>query len=174
MTGTEKLRPTGDTILHVCAEFEKMDIFKYFYRNLKTDINILNYADETPLIIAAREGKIDMVKMLCETYSDDVAVDHKMMDGWTAFFYAAMNGFINTVNYLAKQKDNNLNDIDRFHRTPLHWVARYNNLQMTSTLLELGCDFTIKDCEGMTCTELAKAHFANETHSLLITHAKRV
>lgn len=46
----------------------------------------MNDARETPFLIAAREGKIDIIRMYLDSYLDvsGFEVDHKMMDGWTA------------------------------------------------------------------------------------------
>jgi len=50
-----------------------------------------------------------------------------MCDGWTAFFFAAVNSYVLTVEALKSQGHCNVNAFDKFKRTALHWVARYNN-----------------------------------------------
>ena len=61
-----------------------------------------------------------------------------MMDGWTPFIYSAVNGYLLTVELLATEGDCNINAVDKFNRTALHWVARYDNKAMVKKLLELG------------------------------------
>jgi len=62
----------GDKVLHICAEFGKVDIFKFFAHDISPLVNAKidaqNSAEETPLMIACREGKLNIVKMFCEDY----------------------------------------------------------------------------------------------------------
>lgn len=60
----EVLRPSGDTVLHVCAEYGQDELFKYFLGEPNSKVNCKNYVDETPLHLAAREGKLNMLNLL--------------------------------------------------------------------------------------------------------------
>ena len=64
------MNKNGDKALHICAEFGKVDIFKWFVADLnpmrRAKVDPLNNAGETPLMIAAREGKMNIVKMYIE------------------------------------------------------------------------------------------------------------
>ena len=62
--GTEIFRENGDTCLHVCAQMNATVMFEYFADRHKADIMALNKAGETPLIVAAREGKLDTVNLI--------------------------------------------------------------------------------------------------------------
>ena len=59
-------------------------------------------ADETPLHVAAREGKVDLIKFLLTNHKKLIDIECKMMDGWTPVFYAAVNGYLITVETLVK------------------------------------------------------------------------
>jgi ankyrin repeat protein len=50
------------------------------------DPNVMNDARETPFLIAAREGKIDIIRLYLDSFYsvNRFEVDHKMLDGWTA------------------------------------------------------------------------------------------
>jgi|LauGreDrversion4_2_1035121.scaffolds.fasta_scaffold1149775_1 hypothetical protein len=48
-------------------------------------------------------------------------------DGWTAFSFAAINGMLATVDYLASVPQVNVHNYDRFKRSALHWASRHNN-----------------------------------------------
>ena len=53
---------------------------------------------ETPFVVAAREGRINMLKVYFEKLTiNNFNPDARTVDGWTAFTYAAINGFLNTV-----------------------------------------------------------------------------
>jgi ankyrin repeat protein len=96
-----------------------------------------------------------------------VSVDCKMIDGWTPFFYAAVNGYLVSVDTLANQGHCNINSMDKFHRTALHWVARYNNKSMVKKLLDLGLNYEIQDTEKLTAYDLAKDHGNYEVAQIL-------
>ena len=93
-------------------------------------------------------------------------------DDWTAFTFAAMNGFVNIVEFLVTQCQVNINHVDRFKRTALHWSARFNNDIMMERLLKLEIDHTKQDIEGQTCKDLAKAYRCIEAISLITLHEK--
>ena len=55
-------------------------------------------AKETPFHLAAREGKLEIVKYYLDSFS--IQIDHEMIDGWTALHYASLNGYTNTLEFL--------------------------------------------------------------------------
>ena len=63
------LRPNGDTILHVCAEYARTELFDFFYKKFSMNLDVENHAGETPLIIAAREGRLQHIEFMHETYN---------------------------------------------------------------------------------------------------------
>jgi ankyrin repeat protein len=50
--------------LHVCAEYGQEELFKYFLGEPNAKVNCKNYVEETPLHLAAREGKLNMLNLL--------------------------------------------------------------------------------------------------------------
>ena len=108
--------------------------------------------------MASREGKVDIIRFYIDNLRDLVDIDCKMMDGWTPFFYAAVNGYLISVEILAKEGHCNVNALDRFNRTSLHWAARYNNNAMVKKLLELGVNHEVRDKDKQSVFELAKEH----------------
>ena len=145
-------RESGETCLHVCAEYNASEMFQWFVENYKADVSALNKVGENPLIVAARDGKMDIVKLILDTYNTPefkFEIDHKMFDGWTALSYAAINGFCHIIEILAKNGAN-INTTDRCRRSPFHWAARFNNLKVAKMLLELGAKYDEKDDEGFT------------------------
>lgn len=80
------------------------------------------------------------------------------MDGWSALFYAAINGYLISVEILVKEGHCDINHRDNYKRTALHWVVRYNNKSMVKKLLDLGINFGVQDTEDMTAYDIAKLH----------------
>ena len=64
-----------------------------------------------------------------------------MMDGWSALFYATANGYIFSVEVLVKEGHCNINHLDKYLRTALHWACRYNNKEMVEKLVFLGINY---------------------------------
>ena len=91
------LRKNGDCILHVCAEYGQVKLFEYFQKTLNGDLDIKNGLDETPFVVAAREGRINVLKFYFEKFPNQFNGDARTVDGWTAFNYASINGFLNTI-----------------------------------------------------------------------------
>lgn len=149
----EIIRPSGDTVMHVCAEFGREKLFEYFAKK-GGDHNRRNYANETPFHVAAREGKITIVKFYMENY--EVNVDVKMTDGWTPFLYSAFNGYTATMEYLVKQGAD-VNAVDRFNRSALHWAVRFENKDVVEKLLKLKVNYLLQDLEGNTAFDIARS-----------------
>lgn len=136
-SGSTHVRTNKETVLHVCAEFDQCELFKWFFKRYNCDFSVVNDAGETPLIIAAREGKTAVIKLMWEELQEagnNLNVNHKMKDGWTALTYAAMNGFVVVVEQLLKMGAE-VRNVDKFHRNALHWAARFNNVNMIEKLL---------------------------------------
>jgi ankyrin repeat protein len=127
----------GDNILHICAEYGKTDCFKKFVE-LGHKMDRKNEADEYPLHVACREGCIAIVKtyIRAKLLSQlKISLDAQMIDGWTPFMYAAVNGYQTIVDLLGTPRYNervkimeapfsNVNWCDSLKRNSLHWVIK--------------------------------------------------
>jgi ankyrin repeat protein len=128
------MKPNGDTILHVCAEFDQTAILEWamnHWRHKKIFADEQNEAGETPLMIAAREGKFNTVNMILTQFKKGIHVDRKSKDGWTALFYAAHNGWMLIFNLLVNPPNSaSIFTYDRLGRSILHYGARFNNMRI--------------------------------------------
>lgn len=70
--------------------------------------------------------------------------------------YAAVNGYLNTAEFLRKRCGANIAAADRFKRNALHWASRYNNVAVINCLLEMGMQKDEVDFEGQTAADLAR------------------
>ena len=124
------LKDTGEGLLHVCAEANKLEIFKYFVQIYECNIMPKNYCGETPFHVAAREGNISFVRHYIDNYQksrkDKFDVNHRNNDGWDAMMYATQNGNASIVEYLVTDARANLDSVDEFKRSCLHWACRFN------------------------------------------------
>ena len=134
-----------------------------------------NHADETPFIIAAKEGRCNIIELYIEEYSTNPEhkfyINHKQKDGWTALLYASMNGFAHLCEYLVKKGKADINHIDKFRRTSLHWACRFDSCKVAEVLLNLKASVAIKDIENMSPKELALKYSNREVASIVDHYA---
>ena len=153
----------GDKILHLCAQYGDCEMFTYFEKKLKPNLNQTNKAKETPWIIAAREGNQHFMRYLIENYgehlgfSNYIEINRKTIEGWTAFSYACCNGMINTIDYLAKECNSDTSIEDKFERTPLHWAALHGHSQAVKALLRARAEPSHRAQDNRTPFDLAQA-----------------
>lgn len=108
-----------------------------------------NAADESPLMMAALKGQLDVVKRL-------IALDADVnKPGWTPLHYAATNGHTDIIRLLLEhhafidaQSPNGT--------TPLMMAASYGSPEAVKLLLESGADFSLRNQKQMTAMDFAK------------------
>lgn len=106
------------------------------------DPNLKNVWDETPLHIAAAEGRFDMARTLLE---NKCKVDAKTERGDTPLALAAANGHPKIV-HLLLNSGANVNEKQRWGETALHRAAESGHLGIVDRLLRGGAEVNVKDC----------------------------
>ena len=79
-----RINKKGETVLHLCAEYGRVEMFKWFQKYFIIDVKVNDDAGETPLMIACREGKKKIVELYINEYKGLWMADKKSNDGWTA------------------------------------------------------------------------------------------
>lgn len=51
----------------MCAEYGHEQLFRYFLTDPLADVSIRNYVDETPMHLAAREGKSNIIQLIVQS-----------------------------------------------------------------------------------------------------------
>lgn len=98
------------------------------------DINYI-YADGLTLIhLAAREGHVDILKILLKM--PEMKVNLVSNNGWTALHMAARMGFERIVKILLQVPGINVNAVNSDGWTPLHWAAWHGHNVVVTELLE--------------------------------------
>ncbi|XP_020617912.1 protein fem-1 homolog B-like [Orbicella faveolata] len=120
----------------------------------------------TPLIIAARNGNLDSVKMLLRYKADieargTVKVADQVIEGCTALWAAAATGHLDVVKLLIEQNA----DVDGgtlTNSTPLRAAAYNDHLKVVTYLIERGANMDLQDKKGNTALHeaLYNGHFA--------------
>ena len=165
-----------NTALHVTAKAGNT-MATQFIRDNGGDINALNSRRQTPIMIAAQSGQIDMIKLLLYYNADTTILDD---EGHSVAFYAIKNSLVLhalgvsvnlalatktekllhhacrnpgsrfTVYYLVEFAGAEVNDIDADGKTALHYAALTGDVDTVKALLAKGADSRQTDSAGKT------------------------
>ena len=115
----------------------------------KTNVEVRNAKDESPLMLAALKGQQDLVKRLIARDAD------VNKPGWAPLHYAATGGHVAIMKELLE----NYAFIDAQSpngSTPLMMAAMYGSAAAVQLLLDEGADTAMKNQLGMTALDFAK------------------
>jgi len=122
----------------------------------KVTVEVRNGADESPLMLAALAGELELCRLLIERDAD------VNKTGWTPLHYAATNGHLEVMRMLLDQ--NAYIDAESPNgTTPLMMAAHYGSVGAVKLLLESGADPTLRNMQGLSAADFAIK--ANRTES---------
>ena len=116
------------------------------------DPNTFNRQGQTPLMLAARGGHLNTIKLLLENGAQTQRLDDEQ---WSALTYAAAHGRLEVVNLLL-QWGADASGVNRYGNTPLHWAVENNHPLIVRRLLEVGADPDAVNMHGNTPRQLAR------------------
>jgi len=126
----------------------------------KTNVEARTLQDESPLMLAALKGHLQLAKMLVERGAD------VNKTGWTPLHYAATNGHLAIMELLL----DNYAYIDAESpngSTPLMMAALYGTPAAVKLLLEAGADPNLKNQLGMTAMDFARRGNRKDAEELI-------
>ncbi|MBC7437406.1 MAG: ankyrin repeat domain-containing protein [Bdellovibrionales bacterium] len=115
----------------------------------KTNVEARNAADESPLMIAALKGHLEMAQRLIKRDAD------VNKTGWTPLHYAATHAHLDVMRLLLE----NYAYIDAESpnkTTPLMMAASYGTPDAVNLLLEAGADPSLKNTQGLSAIDFAQ------------------
>ena len=131
----------------------------------KTQVESRNASDESPLMLVALRGQVDLVKKLIDRGAD------VNKTGWTALHYAATNGHLEIMNLLLEHHAY-IDAESPNATTPLMMAAHYGSADAVRLLLSAGADPALKNQLGMSAIDFANK--ANRTEAAeLIASVRR-
>ena len=132
--------------------------------------NVFSISGHSPLISAAGEGQLDVVRALMALEADANAMDS---EGRTALLYAAAEGHLDIVEFLLSEgADPQM--ADREGVTPLHAAAGERQANVVTALLAGGADPNHADRNGRTALMYAAAEWSHRcARALLAANADR-
>ncbi len=112
----------------------------------RVELNVTNKRNETPLMLAAISGELEVVRLLVEHGAE------VNRSGWSALHYAATGGHVPVVRYLIEH--NAYIDAESPNKTtPLMMAARHQNLAAMHLLVDLGADPTAINEAGVAAAD---------------------
>ncbi|KAK2501936.1 hypothetical protein MC885_009378 [Smutsia gigantea] len=109
------------------------------------------YCGQTPLMIAAEQGNLEIVKELIKNGANCNLED---LGGWTALMWACYKGRTEVVELLLSHGANP-SVTGLYGTTPLVWAARKGHLECVTHLLAMGADVDQEGANSMTALIVA-------------------
>jgi ankyrin repeat protein len=126
----------------------------------KTDVEPRTKEDESPLMIVALKGDLELARRLVARGA------HVNKTGWTALHYAATNGHLTLIRFLLEQ--NAYIDAEApSGTTPLMMAAHYGTPEAVKLLLDEGADPMLKNLQGLTAIDFANRANRKESAELI-------
>ncbi|KAJ6894493.1 hypothetical protein NC652_028302 [Populus alba x Populus x berolinensis] len=136
----------NNTVLHEAVRNGNMSVVKLL---LRVDTKLAcfeNYAGESPLFLAAREGKKDV---LSQILISTPASAHGGSEGQTALHAAVIERHSDIMEILLRAKPHLITEADHHGRTALHYAASLGDRRAVERLLEVDeCTAYVLDKNG--------------------------
>jgi ankyrin repeat protein len=140
--------PKGRQGLMMAVQEPSPKVIDVLLRWPKTNVESRSAKDESPLMLAALQGNLDLAKKLIERGAD------VNKTGWTPLHYAATNAHLDLINLLLE----NYAYIDAESpnkTTPLMMAAMYGSSEAVKLLLDAGADPTLRNELGLSAIDFA-------------------
>ena len=115
----------------------------------QTKVDVRNAQDESPLMLAALRGQLDLVKKLVERDAD------VNKTGWTPLHYAATGGHVHVIEFLLEHSAY-IDAESPNGTTPLMMAAMYGSPEAVKHFIQAGADLHVKNELGLTALDFAQ------------------
>lgn len=152
--------PKGDHALHIAVREGAFKALAALLQWKQIDVEARNAADESPLMLAALAGQIDVVKRLIARDADI------NKPGWTPLHYAATRGHVEIMNLLL-DRNAYIDAASPNGTTPLMMAAHYGTPSAVKLLLEAGADPLLKNQQDLTAIDFAQRANRSESAEII-------
>ena len=154
------LDPKGLHALFIAVQEPSPAVAEVLIRWPKTNVEFRTAKDESPLMLAALKGQLDLAKKLIERGAD------VNKTGWTPLHYAATGGHLALLNLLLE--NHAYIDAESPNKTtPLMMAAQYGNAESVKLLLEAGADASLRNQLGLNAIDFANKASRTEAAELI-------
>lgn len=145
------VNPKGEYALMVALRLSSNAVAQELIASPATQVEVRSAKDESPLMLAAIKGELEICRQLIERDAD------VNKPGWAPLHYAASGGKTEVMQLLL----DNYAYIDAASpngSTPLMMAAGYGTTEAVELLLKAGADPMLKNQLGLTALDFAKHH----------------
>lgn len=140
-----------DSALHHCIRYGHFECArKLILEGAVADVE--NVKGVTPLILAAQNGTLELVKLLEQRGANE---SHVTLSGSTAALQAAHFGRLSVLRHLLNKNRQLLELANYHHTTPLMRASQEGHLEVVKFLCEMGATVNRKNMQAMTALMLA-------------------
>ena len=141
--------PEGDYALIFALRRSSMAVVQVLVANPDTQVEVRTINDESPLMLAAIKGELEICRQLIERDAD------VNKPGWAPLHYAASSGKPEVIQLLLDHYAY-IDAASPNGSTPLMMAARYGSTEAVELLLASGADPMLKNQLGLTALDFAK------------------
>lgn len=142
------LDPTGLSGLMFALKNDSFKVAGVLLRHPKIKVEVRNSADESPLMLAALKGELQLCRLIIQKGGD------VNKPGWTPLHYAATHGHLEVLNLLLEENAY-IDAASPNNTTPLMMAAHYGTPAAVKLLLEAGADPMLKNDLGLSAIDFA-------------------
>jgi len=161
---------TGNTALHLASEAGHLSLVKCLVKVDRGGLYSANYKNETPLHVAARNGKYNLVKYFAKKGCN---INATSANGATCLHVACANGHYTTVECLLKHGAE-VNVVNSADQTPLHIAASRGQTNIVELLFLHKANFSLRDKDGITALLAASINGHQDTVQFIVQHGGNV
>lgn len=150
----------GRTPLHIVLQEESDKALASLLAHPGLDVNAVNAAGETPLMLAALKGRLDWVQTLAQR---GAAINR---EGWTPLHYACSGPDNGVASWLLAQGAA-IDALSPNGSTPLMLAAGYGGISTAEILLKAGADARLVNEQGLGAADFAERAGRDKLAALL-------
>ena len=155
----------GWNLLHFASRGGNPEVIELMLGHVP-NIDSITKEGSTPLMIAARNDKLQAVKYLLKQGADPSLQNN---DGWNLLHFASLGGNPEVIELMLGHVPN-IDSITKEGSTPLMIAARNDKLQAVKYLLKQGADPSLQDNDGWNLLHFASRGGNPEVIELMLSH----
>lgn len=159
----------GNTLVHIAAAHNHLEILKFMVDEKKMDVNLKNVENDTPLCLAIDQNCIDVVKYLVTV--PDLNINEPGKNGNSPLIVAIMRHYPDIVKVLVDQPGIDINKPDSIGSSPICLATIFNDVKSVKILCDRAdLDINTQTRRNKSVFDLAKR---KEIKSALLKHRQK-